>query len=297
MAQDSFRAKSAYLFLRSKFHPMKKLLSVLVVLLVFLAFRPKPATWVAIGDSITYLNDHPDETGNRISKGYLTLIGEKFPELEIINKGYNGWTAVRIAEQFANLEIPKADIYSVFLGTNDWWGGKPLGTLSDYQNAKGPGTVNGAFREITDQIRKLNPSAKIVLITPMKRVDFVYINSYKNNAFGSYRDKNGQSLESFAEAVKAIGALEGFPVVDLFHQKKMDYPDLMKFKQLKNPKTGEYTQFKYPDFIDIPFDPEADEYPYPASSIAMTYDGLHPSDKGYKVLFRELEPIFRGFLK
>lgn len=276
---------------------MKKLLFVLVVLFLFLAFRPKPATWVAIGDSITYLNDHQNETGNRITKGYLTLIGKKFPDLEIINKGYNGWTAVRIAEQFEKLEIPKAEIYSIFLGTNDWWGGKPLGTISDYQNANGPSTVNGAFREITDQIRKLNPEAKIVFITPMKRVDFVYINNYKNNAFGSYRDKNGQSLESFVEAVKAIAALEGFPVVDLFHQKKMDYPDLVKFKLMKNPETGSYTKYAYPDFIDIPFDPEKDEYPYPVNSISMTYDGLHPSDKGYKVLAKHLKPIFKELLE
>ncbi len=271
---------------------MKKYLLALISFILISANGPKSLTWVAIGDSITYLNDHPEETGNRISKGYLSLIGEKFPEIEIVNKGYNGWTAVKIAEEFDKLEIPKADVYSIFLGTNDWWGSKPLGTFADFQSATGAGTVNGAFREMIDKIRVLNPEAKIILITPMQRVDFVYINNPKNNAYGSYREKNDQNLEDFANAIKAIGNREGLSVVDLFHLKQMKLGDLVKYKWLKNPTTGQYQKYKYPDFIDISFDPEADEYPYPERSIGITYDGLHPSDQGYRIIAKELYPIF-----
>jgi len=272
---------------------MKKTFLILVFLIFSLGFAPKPVTWVAIGDSITYLNDHPDETGNRISKGYLTLVQEKFPDLEVVNKGYNGWTAVRIATEFETLEIPKADVYSIFLGTNDWWGGRPLGTFSDYQNNTGTGTVHGAFRIIIENLRKLNPVAKIILITPMQRVDFVYINDYKNNAYGSYRGKNGQQLEQFADAVVAIGEAENFPVVDLYHKKGMAHADLVKFKRLKDPVSGNYKNYRYPDFIDIPFDAEKDEYPFPEKSIGLTYDGLHPSDKGYRMIAEELYPVFK----
>ncbi len=275
---------------------MKKLLLIFFCLVFFSANHPKQLTWVAIGDSITYLNDHPDETGNRVSKGYLSLLGEKFPELEVVNKGYNGWTAVRIAQEFDKLGIPKADIYSIFLGTNDWWGGKPLGSLSDFDNSTGYGTVNGAFRVIIDKIRLLNPQAKIILITPMRRVDFVYINNHKNNAFGSYREKDGQNLEQFAQAISAIGSREGFPVVDLYHQKEMGFADLVRYKWLKNPDTGAYQKYRYPDFIDVPFDPEKDEYPYPEKSMDVTYDGLHPSDKGYRIIAKELYPIFGEIL-
>lgn len=276
---------------------MKKIFLLLFCLVFSFGFRPKPLTWVAIGDSITYLNDHPDETGNRISKGYLTLVAEKYPEIEVVNKGYNGWTAVKIATEFEKLEIPEADVYSVFLGTNDWWGGRPLGTFEDYQNNSGTETVHGAFRVIIENLRRLNPEAKIIMITPMQRVDFVYINNYKNNADGSYRAKSGQELESFANAIVAIANHEGIPVVDLYHKKGIGHADLVKFKRLKDPKTGEYNNFKYPDFIDIPFDPEKDEYPYPEKSIGVTYDGLHPSDKGYKLIAKELYPLFQELLK
>ena len=194
---------------------MKKPLLLLSFFLILFAFRPKPITWVAIGDSITYLNDHPEETGNRITKGYLTLIKEKFPDIEVVNKGYNGWTAVRIAEEFQKLDIPKAEVYSIFLGTNDWWRGNSLGTPDDYLQNTGSSTVLGSFRLIVDQIKQLNPSAKIILITPMQRVDFVYINNPKNNAYGSYRSKNGQSLADFAKALVDIGRQENFDTVDL----------------------------------------------------------------------------------
>jgi lysophospholipase L1-like esterase len=277
---------------------MKRSLILLLSILFFSANSARqPLTWVAIGDSITYLNDHPDETGNRISKGYMTLIKQKFPEISFINKGFNGWTAVKIAQEFDQLSIPQADVYSIFLGTNDWWGGKPLGTMADYQNSTGPETVNGAFRVIVDRVRNLNPEAKIILITPMKRVDFVYINNYKNNAFGSYQSKNGQYLEDFAKAIAAIAHQEGFPVVDLYNQKDLGFEDLVKYKRLRDPNTGKYKNYRYPSFVAIPFDPEKDEYPYPEKAIKLTYDGLHPSDDGYKIIAEELVPIFQELLE
>lgn len=271
-------------------------ISVLFGLFSFLSPQSKSTSWVAIGDSITYLNDHQDETDHRVSKGYLTLIEEEFPNLEIINKGYNGWTAVAIAEQFAKLEIPKADIYSVFLGTNDWWGGKKLGTFSDYEKATGTSTVNGSFREIIDNLKSLNPTAKIILITPMKRVDFVYINNFSNNAFGSYKTKNGQDLEDFAKAIQLIGKEENLPVIDLYHHPEMDFPQLVNFKRLKDPQSGIYNSFPYPDFIDIPFDPDNDDYPYPEASINVTFDGLHPSDKGYRLIVEKMMPYFKEWV-
>jgi len=97
---------------------MIKLL-LLIALIGMMSFQPKPITWVAIGDSITYLNEHINETGNRITKGYMTRVVEKLPNVQYINQGYNGWTAIGIATEIEKLGITKADVYSVFLGTND----------------------------------------------------------------------------------------------------------------------------------------------------------------------------------
>ena len=263
---------------------MKKVLFSAILIIICLAATPRKTTWVAIGDSITYLNDHQDETGRRLSKGYLTLISEKFPGVNYINQGHNGWTSINIADKINSLGLVKADVYTVFLGTNDWWQGKSVGTLADYKQNTGSGTVYGAFRIIIDKLKQLNKKAKIILITPMQRGDFVYINDPKNKAYGSYKPKNGQALEEFANAVIEIGKLENLPVVDLYHGSGINMENMVNFKRLKDPATGEYKDYSFPDYIDIPFDPEKDAYPYPPEASNMTYDGLHPSDKGHKII-------------
>lgn len=272
---------------------MKKCLIVLLAVFLLSSFTQKEVTWVAIGDSITYLNDHPDETGNRVTKGYLTGVVEQVPNLRYINQGHNGWTSGGIAENIEKLGLVKADVYSVFLGTNDWWGGRPLGTIEDYKNAVGNTTVYGSFRIIVDKIRRLNPQAKIVLITPMQRNDFVYIADANNNAYGSYKKKNGQSLEEFANAIVAIGKYENIPVVDLYHDPSLKIQNLVNFKRLKDPKTGEYKNYTYPQSTEMPFNPKTDKYPYPPEAIKLTYDGLHPSDKGNAIIAKSVARAFK----
>jgi lysophospholipase L1-like esterase len=274
---------------------MKKVLILSLILLSFFSFKPKEITWVAIGDSITYLNDHPEQTGNRVKKGYLTMVTEKLPYIKVINQGHNGWTSGGIAEKINELGLVSAHVYSVFLGTNDWWRGRPLGKLEDYQNNTGNNTVYGSFKIIIDKLKNLNPKAKIILITPLQRGDFVYITNAKNNAIGSYKPKNEQNLAQFAEAVVNIAKFEKIQVIDLFNKSGITQKNMVNFKRLKDPNTGGYKNFKYPAFIDIPFNPETDEYPYPNESINMTYDGLHPADKGNAVIAKMLVKVMKKF--
>jgi hypothetical protein len=182
------------------------------------------------------------------------------------------------------------------LGTNDWWAGNPLGAPADYKNKTGGASFYGAYRIIIDHLRSLNPAAKLVLITPMQRADFVYIADSKNNAFGSYQPKNGQELEAFANAVDSIGKFENIAVIDLYHNKSLPISKMVHFKRMKDPATGSYADFKYPDFISLPFNPDKDEYPYPPNAINLTYDGLHPSDKGCKILAKCLVKEFKLLL-
>lgn len=272
---------------------MKRILFLSIVLLTAYGFGKKELKWVAIGDSITYLNDHLDETGNRVSKGYVTRVTDALPFVHYINKGYNGWTAGGIAERFDSLHIPKADVYTVFLGTNDWWQGRSIGTLKDYETNAGNQTVYGSFRIIVDHLKKISPRARIILITPMKRTDFVYLFNPKNNAWGSYREKNGQTLASVAAAVVDIGRAAHLTVIDLYNDKRLDEKELVHFKRLKNPQTGAYQDYPYPAFQKIPFNPETDEYPYPAGAVNLTYDGLHPSDKGNRVIADRIVAVLK----
>lgn len=269
------------------------LVTLLMVVWLLSSFTEEKTVWVAIGDSITYLNDHPDETGNRVTHGYLSRVVAALPALRYVNQGHNGWKASDIAAKIESLGLEKADVYSVFLGTNDWWGSRPVGSMDDYKNNTGTATLYGSFRIIIDKLRKLNPIAKIVLITPMQRGDFVYLLNPTNNAYGSYKDKNGQSLEAFANAVIAIGKADQMPVVDLYHDKRLGLKQMVNFKRLKDPQTGNYVNYRYPQYTEIPFDPKNDEYPYPPESINITYDGLHPSDKGNRIIAEKIVEAFR----
>ena len=259
---------------------MRRILPALAIAVFFMGFTHRPLTWVAVGDSITYLNDHPDETKNRVSKGYLTDATGKLRYLHYLNQGRNGWTVQRFARMIDSLNIPAGDIYTVFLGTNDWWHGTPLGSWDDYERGTGDSTVYGSFRILINRLRSLNAAAPIVLITPLPRADFVYVNDPKNNAWGSYKEKKGQTLEQVAAAVIDIAQHEHFACVDLYHDKRLSIPRLVRYKRLQNPQTGIYEAYSYPAYTTIPFNPGTDEYPYPDGAIGMTFDGLHPSDKG-----------------
>ena len=274
---------------------MKKLILLIAIFFIVSSFTPKKITWVAIGDSITYLNDHLNETGNRLKKGYLTRVVEQLPNIQYVNQGHNGWTSGGIADAIDSLGIIKADVYSVFLGTNDWWQGRPIGTLSDYMNNTGNNTVYGSFRIIMNKIKTLNPAAKIILITPMQRTDFVYVADKHNNAYGCYKEKNNQSLAAFATAIDSIAQYEHCTVIDLYNKSGITVSNAVKFKRLKDPQTGNYKNYNYPDYINIPFNPDADEYPYPVDAIGTTYDGLHPSDKGCEIITGMLVKAFKQY--
>jgi lysophospholipase L1-like esterase len=129
----------------------------------------------------------------------------------------------------------------------------------------------------------------------MQRVDFVNLGNMTNNAFGSYKPKNGQTLEQFAMAIDSIGKYEKFDVVDLFHAKGMGLKRLVRYKRLKDPATQQYKNYPYPDFIDVPFNPATDDYPYPQEATDVTYDGLHPSDKGYEIIAKKMIRIMKKY--
>jgi lysophospholipase L1-like esterase len=291
---ENFRKKPKKSKLSNLFYSMKKLL-LLPILLLFISFAPKQLEWVAIGDSITYLNDHQAETGNRITKGFMTLVTEKLPHIHYTNIGKNGWTTGNIADNIDKIGIEKADIYTVFLGTNDWWQGRPIGTMADYQNSTGKATIFGAYKIIIDKLKSQNLKAKIILMTPLQRGDFVYINNFKNNAYGSYKAKNGQNLSQVADAIIMIGQFENYKVVDLYHKSGINLKNMVNFKRLKNPATGQYQNYKYPEYIGIPYNPSTDEYPYPIDASNMTYDGLHPSDKGYQKISKMLVKLMKKY--
>lgn len=244
--------------------------------------------WCAIGDSFTYLNDHLDETGYRVTKGYLSRISDKLPQLTLINAGVNGSTT----KDWLDIPIPEADIYTVLLGTNDWHQQIPLGVEQDFAEQKA-GTILGNMGSLIQRIRTANPSAEILVLNPVERADFICILDTLNQAQGSYAPEAGVMLSQVAEAIYQCAKKAGIPAFDLHSACGFTQENVIHFKWMK--KDGAYQRLTYPDYIGVPYQPETDEYPYPPEAAALTYDGLHPSDEGNEILAsligKELEKL------
>jgi lysophospholipase L1-like esterase len=269
---------------------MRKALIGFIALFLLNAKSTDFVTWVAIGDSITYMNEHPAESNFNVSKGYMKLIQEKYPHVSYINRGYNGWTAKKMASEIEKLKIEKADVYTFFMGTNDWTNSVSVGTINDYPLVNQ--TFYSALGQIIRHLKGLNPAAKIILFTPMQRSDFVYFKNFKNNHHGSYKAKNGQNLSDFADAILNVAKNQNLQVVDLYYKSGMELSRMAKFKYLRSGADSTYVRVPYPDYINMPFNPEKDLYPYPKEAADLTYDGLHPNDEGYKIIAQMLEKVF-----
>ncbi|MET3978749.1 lysophospholipase L1-like esterase [Mucilaginibacter sp. UYP25] len=275
---------------------MKKLFTLIILIIITTSFAPqKQLTWTAIGDSITYMNGRPELSKNRISRGYMDDVVDKLPYVKYVNNGHSGWTAKGIADNINNLGLVKSDVYSVFLGTNDWWTGLPIGTLSDYQNNTGSKTAYGSYRIIIDKIRSLNDKGMIILMTPLHRTDYVDLNSPAVFLHGDYKDKDGVYLSQYADAVKVIATAEHLKLADLYYKSGITTENAVKYRRLRDPKTKEYKNYNYPEYTTIPYNPATDDYPYPVEAMNMTYDGLHPSDQGHRIIADMLIRIMKYY--
>ena len=254
-----------------------------------MAFMRKK-TIVAIGDSFTYLCNHLDETGFRLREGYLRRVkrGLPFP-CRIINLGINGGTT----KDFLNATIPVGDYYLILLGTNDWTQGVPLGSHRDYL-FRIRGTILGNLGVLVSHIKSVSPTGKILLCNPVERSDFTSLNDPYNYAKGSYDPIDGVKLETIAEGILKEAQESGVFNVDTHGQAGFSCYNAVKFRRCVI--NGESIDLPYPNYTQIPYDPECGVYPYPSDAIDMTYDGLHPSDKGSQALANVILEAFTKLL-
>ena len=237
--------------------------------------------WIAVGDSFTYLNDHLDETKYRVKKGYLTRTLEHLQadgiELDLINMGING----SCTTLWNGVNMPHADLYTVLLGTNDWNNGIPSGDLKSFDD-KDPNTILGSLGVLIARMKKASPDARIIIMNPVERGDFVYILDPDNSAPNSTKPQNGIYLRNLAALILEAAEHAGVDVLDLNRLSGFTTANAVKFKHVR--VGSEYRDLPWPEYDGVPFDPVHDEYPYPPEAADMTFDGLHPSDKGCEII-------------
>jgi lysophospholipase L1-like esterase len=115
-----------------------------------------------IGDSIT------TEASTYAQVGYPSIVNDVLNLETLHNVAVSGRALENLRTDIDNVAygMPQADVYAIFLGTNDFGYNRPLGTLADTSSS---GTVCGSMQGIYEQLLVINPNAKIVWFTPIQR--------------------------------------------------------------------------------------------------------------------------------
>lgn len=163
-------------------------------------------TWVSGGDSITagsatygYYQEHALPILTNVSTHY--------------NRGYSGYsmtkytnTATGSSIQDVTSQFEVADVYTIFLGTNDFSRNAPIGS-----NADAAGKLDsfwGGMKKVYADLLAKNPNAIVIFITPLKRTASPAWN-VANTA--------GVTLSAYVQAIKDFASEKGCPVIDLFN--------------------------------------------------------------------------------
>ena len=183
-----------------------------------------------LGDSITEGHSVADIPNNR----YDNVLKEICELKEVRNYGIGG---TRIAHQFhpsvearwdlnfcgrAERMHPDADVVVVFGGTNDYGhGDAPFGKLDDQDR----GTYCGSVRWLMDYLTRSYPNAKIVFMTPARR-----LGDTEPSQSPSRHTPGILPLKDYVDAIKQIAKDYPVHVLDLYADLGID-PNLQSDRE------------------------------------------------------------------
>ncbi len=107
--------------------------------------------------------------------------------------------------------IPEADLIQIFMGTNDYGHGTPLGSIDDTTDV----SFYGALNVILPALQQKYPSSRIVVVTPLHRYN---ADTNKNDLNYDYEAHpvTGKTLKDYVDAMKEVCERYSIPVIDMF---------------------------------------------------------------------------------
>ena len=183
------------------------------------------------GDSIT------DPKHKAADKKYWSLLADWLQQTSYVYAvSGRQWNDIsRQAEQLQKEHGDDVDAILIFIGTNDFNAGVPLGqwyTEQEQEVMAGiheqkhmvrrmrrtmvmtDSTYRGRINMALDKVKRMYPTKQIVLLTPIHRAGF-YRSDTNWQPTEEYRNKCGEHFLSYVEAVKEAGNLWGVPVIDM----------------------------------------------------------------------------------
>ena len=213
---------------------------IAVALSLMLAVPALPQMLVAHpwqGKKVAYLGDSITDPRNKAAnKKYWGWLHEWLQMTPFVY-GVSGrqWNDIpRQTDLLKREHGQDVDAIIVFMGTNDYNNGVPIGqwwdervTQVEYGHGQpktmvtrrqrtpsmDPTTYKGRINIALDSLKRTYPTKQIVLLTPLHRSDF-HANEKNWQCDESYTNQCGEYLDAYVEAVKEAATVWAVPVID-----------------------------------------------------------------------------------
>jgi lysophospholipase L1-like esterase len=200
----------------------------------------KKPKWVAIGDSITGIDENN-------GKSYVSF-ANSILNYDVVNRGFGGWTIYKLwrdrvvgdGSREWPTTIATADIVTIFAGTNDFntdfynpssdadmdANAHPHPRFGEtdptHVNAKDPHTTLGCLRLMIENILTTNPKVKLFIATPLFRLMKTIVTGgaltrWPLTADGKPYNAEGKTIYDYANAIAGVAREYNLPVIDLIN--------------------------------------------------------------------------------
>lgn len=216
--------------------------NIICIMLCMLTAMPAAAQAVFThpwqGKKVAYFGDSITDPRNKASKKKYWSFLEEWLGIKPFVYGVSGRQWNDIPRQAGLLKTEHGDDFDaivIFMGTNDYNNAVPIGRWYDermerteygHNYAKrqedrmrrtpcmDAATYRGRINIALDTLKRMFPTKQIVLLTPIHRAGF-YANEKNWQCTEDYRNRCGEYLDAYVDAVKEAGNIWAVPVVDL----------------------------------------------------------------------------------
>ena len=222
---------------------IKKMMRRLLTIIIFLSIMVPAMAQRLIrhpweGKRVAYFGDSiTDPNNNGSTLKYWNYLQEWLQITPCVyGKSGRQWNDIpRQADQLKAEHGDSIDAIMIFIGTNDYNAGVPVGewfTEREEQVMAGihepkhmvdrkhrypvmsDSTYRGRINKALDYVKRLYPQKQIVLLTPIHRAEF-YASDSNWQPREDYTNKCGEYIDAYVQSVKEAGNLWALPVIDL----------------------------------------------------------------------------------
>lgn len=220
---------------------MKRLLILLSFFIFHFPFSSAQQSATVVhpwqGKRVAYFGDSITDPRNRASEKKFWGFLADWLDIQAYVYGVSGrqWNDIpRQTAQLLQEHGQDVDAIIVFMGTNDYNNGVPIGQWWDERETQveyghgqpkqmvtrrqrtpsmDPSTFRGRINIALDSLKRSFPTKQILLLTPIHRADF-HANEKNWQCDESYTNQCGEYLDAYVEAVKQAADVWAVPVID-----------------------------------------------------------------------------------